>query len=171
MSSKQTAYQVRREIVTLRKENPEITLRQIGELVNRTRERVRQILVSENIETRSSKRVENDSRPTPICRICHQEIISPLKTTHNRVYCDECVSNHLSQIDTGLRRRRIPQIDISCAYCNTVMTMRETLYKRQQHKYKNIFCSSSCRSRYTWQQQGIRNVNGRVVKVPLGKNI
>lgn len=170
-NTNQKSLQLRHFIVTLRKENPDLTLQQIGITVNRTRERVRQILVSEGIETRSAKRVESASRPNPICRVCHKEIrIAKNSYAHRRVYCDECVSDNSDKIDMGLRRRRIPRIDVSCPYCHTVINMRETLYERNKLKNTNIFCSRSCRSRYMWQQQIVKNVGGRIVKVRLGRN-
>ena len=72
MYTRQKASELRNEIVTLREENPNMTLREIGEIVNRTRERVRQILTSEDAETRSAKRIESDNRPDPICRVCNK---------------------------------------------------------------------------------------------------
>jgi len=170
MYNRQKSLDLRNEIVILRKENPGMTLREIGELVHRTRERVRQILSSEDVETRSAKRVENANRPNPICRVCHKEFTA-IKDKKKKVYCRECMSNGAWNVDMGLRRRRIPRIDVPCTYCSTIVNIRETLYKRKQKKHKNLFCSSSCRSLFTWKQQLIQNINGRIVKVPLGRNV
>ena len=84
----QKSLQLRHFVVTLRQQNPDMTLQQIATAVNRTRERVRQILVSEEMETRSAKRVESASRPTPLSRVCNTEIIRP-PSRHRRAYSDE----------------------------------------------------------------------------------
>ena len=90
MYTRQKASELRNEIVTLREENPNMTLREIGEIVNRTRERVRQILTSEDAETRSAKRIESDNRPDPICRVCNKsfsDINIPKSKSKIRVDC------------------------------------------------------------------------------------
>lgn len=163
----QKALQLRHFVVTLRQENPDMTLQQIATAVNRTRERVRQILVSEEMETRSAKRVESASRPTPLCRICNKEIFRP-PSRHRRTYCDECIRTKVWRIDMGLRKRRIPQIDTPCAYCKKTVTMRETLYKRHQTLHKYFYCSKSCRSKGLWANQAVMNVDGRIKRFRLG---
>ena len=142
MYTRQKASELRNEIVTLREENPNMTLREIGEIVNRTRERVRQILTSEDAETRSAKRIESDNRPDPICRVCNKsfsDINIPKSKSKIRVYCRECINNGSWAIDMGERRRRILRINVPCAYCGIEINMRETLYKRQQSKHTNLF--------------------------------
>jgi len=57
----------RTKVVELRTHHPHMTLIEIGEEVGVTRERVRQILVSENLETRSTARIPI---PMPPCRRC-----------------------------------------------------------------------------------------------------
>ena len=47
----------RQTVIDLRTTHPDWTLEQIGKMVERTRERVRQILVSEGLEQRSTKAV------------------------------------------------------------------------------------------------------------------
>ena len=167
-STNQKSTELRQLIVRLRKENPAMTLQQIATAVNRTRERVRQILVSEEVETRSAKRVESASRPNPLCRICNKEIFRP-PSKHKRAYCDECISTKIWLIDMGLRRRRIPRIDTPCAYCNKIVTLIETLYKRQRSLHKNLYCSKSCRSKGMWANQVVINVGGRIRRLRLGK--
>jgi len=54
-------------VVELRTHHPHMTLREIGEELGITRERVRQILTSENLETRSTARIPI---PMPPCRRC-----------------------------------------------------------------------------------------------------
>ena len=168
MTINEKSIQLKHDIITLRQENPVMTLQQIAMTVNRTKERVRQILVSAGIETRSAKRIESASRPTPICRTCNKEVRMNEKR-YKRTYCDECISTKIWHIDMGLRRRRIPRIDIPCAYCNKTITMRETLYKRQQIRHKNLYCSKSCRSKGLWANQIIINVGGKIRSVRLGE--
>ncbi len=162
---------IRNTIVTLRKENPNWTLRDIGELVHRTRERVRQILVSEKLNTRRETRIAYDFLPNPICEVCNKEIIFAINQINKRTrtYCDECVSNGRMGIAKGLKIRKEKKT-IPCTYCNKLMTMTEHSYEVKQSKNKNMFCSASCRSRHTWQQQLVKNVGGRIVKVQLGRN-
>ena len=45
----------RQTVVRLRTDHPDWTLERIGQIVKRTRERVRQILISEGLEHRSTK--------------------------------------------------------------------------------------------------------------------
>jgi len=162
----QKSLQLRHFVVTLRQQNPDMTLQQIATAVNRTRERVRQILVSEEMETRSAKRVESASRPTPLCRVCNTEIIRP-PSRHRRAYCDECIRTKIWRVDMGLRKRRIPRIDVPCAYCTKIVNMRETLYKRNKAQ-KNFYCSKSCRSKGMWANQIVMNVDGRIKRFRLG---
>ena len=89
----------------------------------------------------------------------------------NRVYCSECVKTKVWFTDRGLRSRRIPLIDIPCAYCNKTVTMKETLYKRQQTLHKNLYCSRSCRSKNLWANKIVINVSGRIRKLRLSEII
>jgi len=162
MFTQQKSIQLRHDIVTLRQENPAMTLQHIAIIVNRSRERVRQILVSENIETRSAKRVKSANRPTPLCRLCNTEILTYRSKT--RVYCDECVRTKVSHIDRGLRIRRIPRVHIPCCYCDAIIDMRKTLYESHQKLYKNLFCSTSCRTRYLWDNKVLVNIGGTIMR-------
>jgi len=158
----------RNDVITLRTENPALTLQQIAIIVNRTRERVRQILVSENMETRSAKRVENSNRPNALCRICNTEIITGTvnkkRTPPSRKYCDSCINNNIWHIDRGMRSRKIPRVHIPCCHCNTIIDIRKTLYERHQRIYKNLFCSTPCRSKYLWDNKVLTNINGKITR-------
>tara|TARA_R110000824_G_scaffold52052_7_gene144695 strand:+ start:2233 stop:2730 length:498 start_codon:yes stop_codon:yes gene_type:complete len=153
-------------IINMRIEHPEFTLGEIGERFNLTRERIRQILVYSNMETRSSKRIELANTPRPTCAIIDCE---NLVADRVRTYCTSCVKTGRWLKDMGVRRQRIPRITIQCKRCNKDIIMRETLYKRQRNRYINIFCSQFCRSKYVWETQQVRNVNGKIQKIPLGK--
>ena len=73
----------RATVVKLRKEQPNMTLQEMGEQIGISRERVRQILVSENLSTRSIKEVERRTfKPLPRCESCNL----PTKA-YNRKYC------------------------------------------------------------------------------------
>ena len=153
-------------IVTMRVANPELTLQEIGTYFNLTRERIRQILVSANVETRSSHRIEILTRPYPVCVTPKCENTVPRR---GRQYCISCLENGTWIQDMGLRRRRIPQVTVQCNRCNKDISMRETLLNRQRSRYKNMYCSQKCRSTHVWEQQKVKNVSGRIVRVQLGQ--
>jgi hypothetical protein len=155
-------------IINMRHEHPELTLREIGTLFNLTRERIRQILVFSNMETRSSKRVELANTPLPTCIISDCE---NLVADRVRTYCTVCVQSGRWIQDRASRSQRVPRITIQCKRCNIDTTMRETLYNRQRRTHTNIFCGQSCRSKYLWESQQVRNVGGKILKVPLGKKL
>jgi len=157
----------RKRICFIRHHHPEMTLQQIGDLVSLTRERVRQILVSENLETRSTKQIESINRPNYFCRVCKNEIINNTKS--KRFYCDVCIHNGAGKIDKGLRRRRVLRIDVPCDYCQILVTILETAYKRRQ-QYKNFYCSRSCRSKNLWANKVVINVNGRIQRKELDES-
>jgi len=167
-SRKLASENTRQNVITLRQENPAMTLQHIAITVNRTRERVRQILVSENMETRSAKRVESANRPSTLCRLCNTEIIigtiNKKRTPPTRKYCDNCINNNFWHIDIGLRKRRIPRVYIPCCHCNTIIDIRKTLYESHQRIYKNLFCSTHCRSKHLWDNKVLVNINGKIRK-------
>ena len=168
MTINEKSIQLKHDIITLRQENPVMTLQQIAMTVNRTKERVRQILVSENLETRSAKRVENANRPNAFCRLCNTEIITGTinnkRIPPTRKYCDNCVSSRIWTIDRGIRSRRIPRVHIPCCYCNAIIDMRKTLYESHQRLYKNLFCSTSCRTKHLWDTKVLVNIGGTIMK-------
>ena len=113
----------RLEIIHLRENFPELTLREIGEKVNLTRERVRQILIDANLNTKSLARMT-----TPLCATCN-------KTLHNRrlKFCSqEC------QYPNG-------QTTFQCATCGTSQTVMTSVYKARMQRNSTIHCSRTCR--------------------------
>jgi len=153
-------------VIQMRLEHPEFTLRELGEKFNVSRERIRQILASANVETRSYKRVISSLMPLVNCAIpdCGNRIEKKGMT-----YCRECIESGYWAIYTGSLRRKIPRVTFQCKRCDTDITMRQTLYERQKRQYTNTFCSQRCRSLYVWETQSVRNVGGKIVKSPLGK--
>ena len=114
-----------REVVKyLRNNHPEITLQEIGSHVGISRERVRQILSSANLETRSSGR----RLPMPNCRYC-----GTLLPNRRRTYCDsKC------QYPNG-------KTTTYCHYCNKEIVLMTSIYTSRQFRSKYIHCSRECR--------------------------
>jgi len=115
----------RLEIINLRKNFPELTLREIGEKVDLTRERVRQILINANLNTKSLARMSTSS---PLCATCN-------KTLDNRrlKFCSqEC------QYPNG-------QTTFQCATCGISQTVMTSVYKARIQRNSKIHCSRTCR--------------------------
>ena len=115
----------RLEIIHLRENFPELTLREIGEKVDLTRERVRQILTDANLNTKSSARI---SAPLPLCATCN-------KTLRNRrlKFCSQ-----KCQYPNG-------QTTFQCATCGISKTVMTSIYKARIQRNSKIHCSRTCR--------------------------
>ena len=112
-------------VTDLRKNFPELTLREIGEKVDLTRERVRQILINANLNTKSLARMSTSS---PLCATCN-------KTLHNKrlKFCSqEC------QYPNG-------QTTFQCATCGISKTVMTSIYKARIQRNSKIHCSRTCR--------------------------
>lgn len=66
----------RLEVTSLRKYRPDLTLQQIGDRVNLSRERVRQILSSEGLQTINTEWHHK-------CKVCG------IRISHDRIYCED----------------------------------------------------------------------------------
>ena len=122
-------------IVQLRKEHPNMTLQEMGEQIGISRERVRQILVSENLSTRSIKEVERRTfKPLPRCESCNL----PTKA-HNRKYCS-----------SGCR---FPGgwTTFACYRCGKENTIETSQYKKRAKYYNHMHCSKSCSTKTYWE--------------------
>ena len=163
MSKKSIDYDL---VIQMRLEHPEFTLRELGEKFNVSREYIRQILSSANVETRSYNRVVSSLMPLANCAIpdCENRIEKKGMT-----FCRRCIDGGYWSTFLGSRKRKVPRVTFQCKRCNKDITMRQTLYERQKRQYINTFCSQKCRSLYIWETQSVRNVGGRIVKSPLGK--
>jgi len=115
----------RSQITELRKNNPNMTLQEIGETVGVSRERVRQILHSEQLETRSVDRIPV---PMPLCKTCNNPV--PLR---KRIYCSaEC-------------QRPEGKTTLNCHYCNKEITVMSSIYRARTKRATNVHCSRVCR--------------------------
>ena len=126
MPSKTRGPSGNRDIVTyLRETNPAMTLQEIGSHVGISRERVRQILVSEHLETRSTARIPI---PMPPCRRCGNFV--PYR---KRIFCSS-----ICQHPTG---RTI----VMCHSCGKEISLMTSIYKTRQARAAHIHCSRTCR--------------------------
>ena len=115
----------RTRVVELRTHHPHMTLIEIGDEVGVTRERVRQILVSENLETRSTARIPI---PMPPCKRCGTPV--PYR---KRIFCSA-----ICQRPTG---RTI----VNCNYCGKEISLMTSTYKTRHARAAHIHCSRTCR--------------------------
>jgi len=117
----------RLEIIYLRENFPELTLREIGEKVELTRERVRQILTTANLATKSLARI---STPLPLCATCNKTL------AHKRLkFC-----NQKCQFPNG-------KTTFQCSTCGMFKTVMTSVYRRISQKNSKIYCSRICRGR------------------------
>jgi len=111
----------RARIIDYRVKHPELTLLEIGNRVGVSRERVRQVLTSEQLETKSLKR---QPPVFPKCKKCETRV-----PTRNRIYCsDECKKTEKT---------------IPCAYCQKEMSFRISIYNARNRSIKQ-HCSREC---------------------------
>ena len=114
------------QAVDYRKAFPEMTLKEIGDAVGYTRERVRQILSTENLATRSSGRI--DGKPKSLCGTCNQPV-----PRRRMLYCSqEC---------------RYPNRETTfiCSYCKQSVTVMTSIYNSRASRSSNIYCNRTCR--------------------------
>ena len=116
---------VRSAIVALRKEDPNISASEISRRVGRSRERIRQLLVSMDLPTKVSKSII-------LCEYCNGEIIA--KTRTRRVFCSmQCYSDSRNTL-------------IICDNCGDLFKRRITQLEYYTHVrgYEHYFCSRRC---------------------------
>ena len=115
----------RMHVVELRKNNPSMTLMEIGTIAGVTRERVRQILKSENLETRSTGRIPS---PMPPCKQCGTPV-----SNRRRTYCSpEC-------------QRPYGRTTTHCYYCQKEIVLMTSEYKGRVQRFNHLHCSRACR--------------------------
>ena len=131
-------------IVQLRKGHPDMTLKIMAEMVGLTKERVRKILVSENLSTRSVKEVERrEFKPLPRCVTCNL----PTKK-YNRKHCSiECAS-----------KTRWPNSSttFACYRCGKKTTIATSQYKKRVQHYNHMHCSKSCSTKTYWETKYLK---------------
>ena len=115
----------RLEVIYLRKNFPELTLRGIGEKVGLTRERVRQILIIANLNTKSLARIHT-SLPTCIA-------------------CDKTLSNRRLKFCSSKCQHPNGQTTFQCSDCGIFKTVMTSVYKARIAKNAKIYCSQICR--------------------------
>ena len=115
----------RDRVIALRKHNPDMTLIEIGNEIGITRERVRQILVSEQLETRSTSQIP---RPMPLCKRCGISV--PYR---RRTFCSA-----ICQHPAG-------RVVVNCRYCGKEISLMASIYKSRSDRSKYIHCSRTCR--------------------------
>ena len=115
----------RTRVVELRIHHPHMTLREIGEELGITRERVRQILVTENLETRSSARMP---MPMPACKRCGNPV--PYR---KRIFCSR------------MCHRPNGRIIVICHSCGKAISLMTSIYKSRHARAAHIHCSRTCR--------------------------
>jgi len=115
----------RLEVIALRKKFSELTLREIGEKVGLTRERIRQILIDANLNTKSLARM---STLLPLCATCN-------KTLPNKrlKFCSQTC-----QYPNG-------RTTFQCATCGIYQTVMTSIYKARIRRNSKIHCSRTCR--------------------------
>ena len=112
------------QAIEYRKTFPEMTLKEIGDAVGYTRERIRQILSKENLTTSSSGR----KKPKSSCLTCNQ-----LVPRRRMLYCSP--------------KCRFPngKTTFSCSFCQNSITVMTSIFKRRSSTSSRIYCSRACR--------------------------
>ena len=117
----------RERVLELRESNPTMAAVRIAEILDITRERVRQILKDAGLPTYIP-------RHYGFCKLCGQDIPAT-RTTYCSAKC----------------RTKASQITISCTFCGNSKTLRRSAYNAQVKRgYKYMYCSVECRQRGNW---------------------
>ena len=115
----------------IRNQKPSATLQEIGTMVNRTRERIRQILNKLGLPTKAihTKR---------LCPICNKEI-----ATSDKRYCSrECLSKSYRQL-------------FICEVCGQPFALLNSVANARVGKGGHIrFCSKYCQGKWLGQNYG-----------------
>lgn len=149
----------RERIIELRRLHPEMTLESIGNDVGVSKERVRQVLVQENLPTvskgRSSTKIKNPL-PCAECGTLDKQFI-----TKHSLYCSTtCITKARDKYWIRFHNENPDRrTTYQCEYCGLEKTMRTGLYQRQVNTFKNIYCSHSCSLKAQWDDKdsAIRN--------------
>jgi hypothetical protein len=144
----------RQTVIDLRTAHPDWTLDKIGQTVDRTRERVRQILISEGLEHRSTKaaysRLPSHLKKGKPCKKCGTPVPYVERSYGNGYrggsyprYCSiEC-------------RPKEEEIELICFYCDKpyVLTVPQANSRQRRvtnGRYKATYCSHACSTRAYW---------------------
>ena len=144
----------RQTVVKLRTDHPDWTLAKIGQIVDRTRERVRQILISEGLEQRSTKaaysRQPSHMKKGQPCKKCGTPV--PYR---ERLYKGGGNGGSYPRYCSAECRPKEEEIELICFYCNkpyvlTVPQARSRKRRVTSGKYKANYCSHSCSTKAYW---------------------
>lgn len=145
---------IRQTVIDLRINHPDWTLHKIGQAVDRTRERVRQILVSENLEQRSTKaaysRLPSHLKKGPPCPKC-----GTLVPYRERSYDSGYRGGSYPKYCSAECRPKEEAIELICFYCTKAYVLTIPQAKSRQRRvakglYKATYCSHSCSSHAYW---------------------
>jgi hypothetical protein len=117
----------RQKVFALREGDPNLAAVRIAEILNITRERVRQILKQAGLPTYIPKHYG-------YCALCGKD-----KPTSRITYCSpEC-------------KFKANRISFKCTFCGNSKTVRRSSYNTQIRRgYKHMYCSVECRQRGNW---------------------
>ena len=121
----------REKIILYKKEHPDWTLAYIGSLIGVTKQRVRQVLLTNNLPT---KRLKEYCFP---CIVCKTLILS--KNTSKVICSDEC-------------KKKLLWVNLLCTNCKISISRLKSVLARDLRKKPNklFFCSKSCNISYLW---------------------
>ena len=114
----------REKIINYRKNYPEMTLEAIGNEIGVSKQRVAQVLIEANIETRSLNKIPKE---LPLCKRCGKTV-----STQRRIYCsNDCRYPEGKKV-------------INCYYCKKEVILFNSQYKSRITKYTHLHCSRVC---------------------------
>lgn len=111
----------RQKVIELRKTHPEFTLFDIAGIINVSKQRVSQILKSENLPRHSTKYKSKYN----VCKMCG-------RATINKFCSSECKDNGSN-------------IFIACDFCKTSQKVSNKKHAYQMKFQKHFYCSNQCR--------------------------
>jgi hypothetical protein len=133
------------KVVNLRMKNPCMTLQSMGDIFGLTRERIRQILKSENKPT-------VHLRQHFICTVCGIEFLKRKGDCNNAFCSAECYHRWTKENE---------KIIIPCFHCGKLI---ERNYREVKHVlkrgYKQFFCNRSCLAKNMVKQKKINDEKG-----------
>ena len=142
----------RKSIAKMRKQFPCYTLQQIGDEFGIGRERVRQVLNLESVETRSLQRLTTGKK----CQRCG-DIISERQ---RKDYCSKC-------------RYELHHVQIVCDQCGKLFWRKASLvlvYPNRKMEHNHFFCDRVCFGKWTGKKNGFgKNPNN--INHSLSRNI
>lgn len=143
----------RERIRELRQLYPKMTLLAIGNELGISKERVRQILVEENLPTVSVGQSTTKAKEIQPCIECGN-LNKEFNYKHSTYCSQECVNKvrnrYWEQFHKDNPNRRTT---FQCSYCGKDKTIRTTLYKQQLDRFKNLYCSHSCSTKAQWDDE------------------